>query len=75
MQPYKFKVKYQPGPKNIADPLSRLVSSMENGSKRSSQAEEYVRSRFVAVSATPSAMTTRAVEEASATDEELSAVR
>ena len=73
MQPYKFKVKYQPGPKNIADPLSRLVSSMENGSKRSSQAEEYV--RFVAVSATPSAMTTREVEEASAADEELSAVR
>ena len=42
MQPYKFKVKYQPGPKNIADPLSRLLSSMENGSKRSSQAEEYI---------------------------------
>ena len=73
MQPYKFKVKYQPGPKNIADPLSRLVSSMENGSKCSSQAEEYV--RFVAVSATPNAMTTREVEEASAADEELSAVR
>ena len=73
MRPYKFKVKYQPGPKNIADPLSRIVSSIENGSKRSSQAEEYV--RFVAVSATPSAMTTREVEEASAADEELSAVK
>ena len=46
---------------------------MENGSKRQSQAEEYV--RFVAVSATPSAMTTREVDEASAADEELSAVR
>ena len=46
---------------------------MENGSKCSSQAEEYV--RFVAVSATPNAMTTREVEEASAADEELSAVR
>ena len=57
MQPYKFKVKYQPGPKNIADPLSRLVSSMKNGSRRSSKAEEYV--RFVAVSATPSAMMRR----------------
>ena len=73
MQPYKFKVKYQPGPKNIADSLSRLVSGMESEGKRSSQAEEYV--RFVAVSATPSAMTTREVEEASADDEELSAVR
>ena len=69
MQPYKFKVKHQLGPKNIADPLSRLVSSMETENKRSSQAEEYV--RFVAVSATPSAMTTRDVEEASANDEEL----
>ena len=49
------------------------MSSMENGSKRSSRAEEYV--RFVAVSATPSAMTTREVEEASAADEELSTVR
>ena len=73
IQPYMFKVKYQPGPKNITDPLSRLVNSMENGSKRSSQAEKYV--QFVAVSATPSAMTTREVEGASATDEELSAVR
>ena len=73
MQPYKFKVKYQPGPKNIADPLSRLVSSTGSGGKRSSQAEEYV--RFVAVSATPSAMTTREVEEASADDEELAAVK
>ena len=73
MQPYKFKVKYQPGPKNIADSLSRLVSSMESGSKRSSQAEEYV--RFVAVLATLSAMTTREVEEASGDNEELSAVR
>ena len=73
MQPYKFKVKYQPGPKNIADPLSRLVSSMGSGGKHSSQAEEYV--CFVAVSATPSAMTTREVEEASADDEELGAVR
>lgn len=73
MQPYKFEVKYQPGPKNIADPLSRLVKKMETEAKQSSQAEEYV--RFVAVSATPNAMTTREVEEASAEDEELLAVR
>ena len=73
MQPYKFTVRYQPGPKNIADPLSRLVNSKETGNKHSSQADEYV--RFVAISATPSAMTTREVEEASADDEELSEVR
>ena len=73
MQPYKFTVRYQPGPKNIADPLSRLVNSKETGNKHSSQADEYV--RFVAISATPSAMTTRELEEASADDEELSEVR
>ena len=73
MQPYKFKVRYQPGPKNIADALSRLVTSEDGGSRHSSQAEQYV--RFVAVSATPSAMTTREVEKASAEDEELSAIR
>ena len=43
---------------------------MESGGKCLSQAEEYV--QFVAVSAMPSAMTTRQVEEASADDEELS---
>ena len=73
MQPYKFKVRYQPVTKNIADSLSRLVISEGSGSKHSSQAEEYV--RFVAVSATPSAMTTREVEKAAAEDEELSAIR
>ena len=66
-------MRYQPGPKSIADSLSRLVSSEESGSKHSSQVEDYV--RFVAVLATPSAMMTREVEEASAEDEELSAIR
>ena len=72
-QPYKFKVRYQQGPKNIADTLSRLVTDEDGGGKHSSQAEQFV--RFVAVSATPSAMTTREVEKASAEDEELSAIR
>ena len=66
MQPYKFKVKYQPGPKNIANALSRLVTNEDGGGKHSSQAEQYV--QFVAVLATQSAMTT-------AEDEELSAIR
>ena len=47
MQPYKFKVRYQPGPKDIANALSRLVTNEDGGSKHSSQAEEYV--RFVVV--------------------------
>ena len=63
---------YAPGQSNIADPLSRLLSrnkatSYEHG------AEEYV--RFAAISATPAALTTREVEEASAVDEELIALR
>ena len=66
-------MRYQPGQKNIADALSRLVTSEDSGSRHSSQAEQYV--RFVAVSATLSAMTTCEVEKASAEDEELSAIR
>ena len=73
MQPCKFKVKYIPGPKNIADSLSRLVDDNDISSKHTPEAEEYV--QFVAVSATPNAMTTREVEEASAEDEELAEVR
>lgn len=74
MQSYQFKVRYQPGPKNIAESLSSLVSSEERGRKRSSQAKEYV--RFVAVSATPvpSAMTTREIEETCVEDEQHSAI-
>ena len=57
----------------IQVPLSKLVSCMESGSKRSSQTEEYV--RFVAVPVAPSAMTTPEVQEASAADEKRSAAR
>ena len=73
MQPYKFKVKYEPGPSNIADPLSRLVGNLKTTSSHSAKAEQYV--RFVAIYATPCVMTTREVEEASAIDEELCAVK
>ena len=50
MQQYKFKVKYEPGPSNIADPLSRLVGNLKTSSSHSAEAEEYV--RFVAINAT-----------------------
>ena len=70
LQPYKFKVKYLPGEQNIADPLSRLLQ--ENKQVESSSAhkvsDEFV--RFVAVTATPRAMTTREIEEASSEDRE-----
>ena len=51
MQPHKFKVKYIPGRKNIADSLSRMVGDNDVSSKHTPEAEEYV--RFVAVSAAP----------------------
>ena len=73
MQPYKFKVKYEPGPSNIADPFSMLVGNLKIRSSLSAEAEEYV--RFIAIKATPCALTTGEVEEASEIDEELCAVK
>ena len=75
LQPYKFKVNYLPGEQNIADPLSRLLQ--ENKQAESSSAhkvsDEFV--RFVAVTATPRAMTTREVEEALSKDKEFVELR
>ena len=75
MQPYIFKffkVRYIPGPKNIADTLSRLVKN-DFVQKSSDLVDDYV--RFVAKEATPIAMTTREIERASENDPELCAVR
>ena len=72
LQPYDFWVVYAPGQSNVADPLSRLLSQ-NKASNHQHGAEEYV--RFAAISATPAALTTRQVEEASAVDEELKALR
>ena len=66
LQSYKFKVKYLPGEQNIADSLSRLLKA-EKWPKQSSAhkvSDEFV--RFVAVTATPQAITTREIEESSA---------
>ena len=71
LQPYDFRVVHIPGPPNIADPLSRLVKGECRDT--ANEADDYV--RFVAVSATPKAMSTREVEEASGNDEELQNVR
>ena len=64
---------YRPGSENIADPLSRLLHRKVEPENHQRCTEEYV--RFVAVSATPTALTTREIEEASADDEELKEVR
>ena len=68
LQPYKFKVKYLPGEQNIADPLSRLLQENKQGKSSSAHkvSDEFV--RFVAVTATPRAVTTREIEEASSED-------
>ena len=64
---------HRPGRENIADPLSRLLHRKVAPDKHQRCTEEYV--RFVAVGATPTALTTRETEEASADDEELKEVR
>ena len=72
MQPYRFTVKYIPGPKNIVDSLSRLLFAMPQ-SERKDQTEEYV--KWVAQESTPVALTTREIERASEHDPELKSVR
>ena len=63
---------HRPGRENIADPLSRLLHRKVEPDNHQRCTEEYV--RFVAVSATPTALTTHEIEEASADDEELKEV-
>lgn len=73
LQPYDFQVRHIAGKQNIADSLSRLLSDTTPQEIHRHGSEEYV--RFIAVHATPKALTTREVEEASATDPELIEVR
>ena len=72
MKPYKFSVKYIPGPKNIIDFLSRLLHPMSN-SKEKNQTDEFV--KWVAQESTPVALTTREIESASEKDPELQSIR
>ena len=59
----KFKVKYLPGEQNIADPLSQLLQADGQVDSYSAHnvSDEFV--RFVAVTATPQAMTMHEIEE------------
>ena len=72
MQPYRFTMKYIPGPKNIADSLSRLLCAMPP-SEHKDQTEEYV--KWVPQESTPVALTTREIERALEHDPELKSVR
>lgn len=69
LQPYDLKAVYVSGKENIADPLGRLLGSTAMREKHSHDMDEYV--RLVAISATPRALTTREVDEASEKDPEL----
>ena len=75
LQQYDFKVVYVAGSRNVADPLSRLLGpdALRKPAEHHHGADEYI--RFVAVSATPSVLTTREIEEASGEDPELEEVR
>lgn len=75
LMPYNFTVRYAPGKGNIADALSRLVDTRcdEGQTKLERDTESFV--RFVAREATPTALSTREIEEASKDDQELSDVR
>ena len=73
LQPYDFSVIYRPGRENIADLLSRLLHREVEPNNHHRCTKEYV--RFVAVRATPTALTTREIEEVSADDEELRETR
>ena len=74
MQVFDYTIEYKPGSENIADSLSRLSSChSKEEEKMWNVVEEYV--RFIAQTATPTAMKTREVEEHSHCDAELSEVR
>ena len=68
--PYRFTVRYRPGPTNAADALSRLPQS---SAPVHNLAEEYI--RFVATNAMPQALTPREVEELSSVDPEIARLR
>ena len=71
LQPYNYQVCYLPSRKNIADALSRLTKIEDSG--KSQDDDEYV--RMVATHAKPAALRIKEIEQTSAQDSELQAVR
>lgn len=72
MQPYRFTVKYIPGPKNIADSLSRLLRPLPLSGHKD-QANEYA--KLAAQESTPVALTNGEIERALEYEPELISVR
>ena len=72
LQSFNYTVKYISGNRNVADSLSRLLPDSVP-KETNNRTEEYIRN--VAIAATPTALTTREIERASETDEELIDIR
>jgi hypothetical protein len=72
MQTYNYVVKHIPGAKNIADALSRLLSSNEQKPVYN-ETEEYL--RLIVDEATPVAMNINEIEQSSENDEEFDEIR
>lgn len=74
LQSYRFQVIYKPGKSNIADPLSRLAIDTAPTQTRSDTDDDlYV--RWILAHAEPKAVTLREIEEKSAVDECIQAVK
>ncbi|CAC5368427.1 unnamed protein product [Mytilus coruscus] len=72
MQTYHYVVKHIPGAKNIADSLSRLLSTNEQKPEYN-KTEEYL--RMIVDEAIPVAMNIREIEESSENDDEFNEIR
>ncbi|XP_062600099.1 uncharacterized protein K02A2.6-like [Saccostrea cucullata] len=72
MQNYSYTVRHIPGKSNIADSLSRMLST-DTPNPKTSDTEEYL--RFVIEEAVPMAMTVSELERASLEDEDLKNLR
>lgn len=70
---YKFKVVFNPGKKNIADPLSRLLKQIHTPLQTTVDTEKYIQWMFSF--AEPKAITIDEIGELSAQDDEIQAVK
>lgn len=73
LQSYKYKVVYQPGKKNIADPLSRLVNEESDMSIASQMDEDYI--NWIVSQAEPKAIKLDEIRNASISDRAILAVK